>query len=62
MTAQTEFIRMAVWEVKRSHFSDEDKQTLNEHICGQVVCPRGVLVAVNERTAPLLERLREMAA
>ena len=58
MTAITEFVRMAVWEMKRALFTEAEKQILNNHICGQVICPRGVVVVVNDQTLPILERLR----
>ncbi len=58
MTAITEFLRMAVWEMKSREFTEDEKAILNQHICGHVICPRGVIVLVNERTRPILERLR----
>lgn len=50
-------VKLTEWEKRRSLFSDEERDVLNANIVGQVLCPRGCTVKVNEATRPILLKL-----
>ena len=50
-------IRNKTWDEKRHLFSEEEKAVLNANITGQVICPPGLTVKVNQAMRPLLIKL-----
>jgi len=52
------FIRLSDWERCRHLFTEVEKATLNFYVVGEVVCPRGVMVAVVPDTIHLLAKIK----
>lgn len=50
-------VSLKLWEEKRHLFSDEEKAQLNDSITKRVIIEIGLVVEVNEKTKPLLEKL-----
>lgn len=53
-------IRYQDWLDNRHLFTEAEKDVLNAHIVGEVVCPRMIIVTLNEQTASLIERMEDL--
>lgn len=51
-------IRDAIWEKIREAFTEEEKQILNEHITGRIICPAGNMVDSEKLPALLRMKIR----
>jgi hypothetical protein len=59
---RTHFIPLTHWERHHGLFIKEEIAQLNQAICGEAICPRGMVVAVTGVTQPLLDRLSQAVA
>lgn len=47
-----------LWQKIRTQFTEEEKTQMNDAFCGQVICPRGVILDEAALSAELLEKLK----
>jgi len=50
-------VRDFTWEAIRAQFSEEEKVELRAAMCGQAICPRGVILDEDEVNAILRDKL-----
>ena len=55
-------ITVSAWEKIRGQFSQEEKDKLNAAYCGEVVCPRGIVIDEEKIDIALLAKTRQAIA
>lgn len=53
----TVFVSRSNWEQIRSQFTDEEKDALSAAVCGEVICPAGLVVQCDKLGNDLATKL-----
>ncbi len=55
---RTMLITDATWNKIRDQFNEDEKALLRAHICGETICPRGIVVNESVLPTALAEKLK----
>lgn len=54
---KTKFVRLDDWDKVKLSFSQPERDLLNKHKVGELLCPRGIVVALDPLPVSLVEKL-----
>ena len=52
-------VRTAHWDIIREDFTQAEKDTLNESIVGEVICPRGIVID-EQKAGAVADKIKQL--
>lgn len=53
-------VYISKWNEIRDQFSEDEKTALNAAICGQIICPQGIVIDESKVGSALLEKTKQL--